>query len=384
MRSSTQLMGFWSLMAVSLALTAGLVAGCNSSDSSAPTSGSAQANATYVGNTTCYDCHNKVNTEYAGSAHGQDFHTAHGQDLILGRGGACAACHVTGAGEASGYKPDGSTRHLEGIGCESCHGPGSLHSQTAAFTHANDSRHPANGTNCARCHGEDSEQTLHTPGKTTITRLPDAVKTCFNCHVSGSYKSLNTPTALVTDATASLKETAPGKVGLKHPQAHFLLGKLGYNTPDMPSPHTGVPNTCVTCHLKAERSPVTGKMAHSAASLKADVDFTQPSCATCHSGSSRSGLLATGVKASLIELGGADPLDPSLPDKAAAGGRLAAYATAHNINLTANTAPDDPAVKKYKAARYNYAYILVDASYGAHNPRFTHKLINDIKDLLAE
>jgi protein-arginine kinase activator protein McsA len=37
----------------------------------------------------------------------------------------CAACHVTGFGEEGGYEIDDPSKYTAGVGCESCHGPGS-------------------------------------------------------------------------------------------------------------------------------------------------------------------------------------------------------------------------------------------------------------------
>lgn len=37
----------------------------------------------------------------------------------------CVGCHVTGYGQAGGYDPKDVSKFLVGVGCESCHGPGS-------------------------------------------------------------------------------------------------------------------------------------------------------------------------------------------------------------------------------------------------------------------
>tara|TARA_B100000315_G_scaffold215050_1_gene213953 strand:+ start:388 stop:1092 length:705 start_codon:yes stop_codon:yes gene_type:complete len=36
----------------------------------------------------------------------------------------CVACHTTGFGHEGGYDLDDPSEYLEGVGCESCHGPG--------------------------------------------------------------------------------------------------------------------------------------------------------------------------------------------------------------------------------------------------------------------
>lgn len=305
------------------------------------TTGWKQVDATYVGRSRCTDCHASTNDQYATQAHGQDFHVAHGQDLISGMGGRCAACHVTGFGELTGGKGDGSTPNLEGIGCESCHGPGSKHAATMS--------------------------------KDQITRLPVSEKTCWSCHVT-AYKELDAPVAAVN--AAKLRETVPNKVAVHHPQALFLNGVKAYETAPMPSPHKSIPNNCVACHLKPGALGPNGKFDHTGASLQPDMDMTQAACATCHGGRNET-LIQSGVKEKLIALIGEDPAHPGEPDPNLAGGALAAFATAHNIVLGTNAAPDDPNVIAYKKARYNADFVLADASLGVHNPGLAQKLLAD-------
>jgi hypothetical protein len=41
--------------------------------------------------------------------------------------GECVVCHVVGFSEKSGFLDAGMPAKLKGVGCESCHGPGSTH-----------------------------------------------------------------------------------------------------------------------------------------------------------------------------------------------------------------------------------------------------------------
>ena len=308
--------------------------------------------ATFVGRAACAVCHKAIDTEFSLQHHGLNFRVVHG-DQIDGFGGACQPCHTTGFGEPSGFQPDGSTPQLEGIGCEECHGPGSKHAAS--------------------------------PSSDNIIRVPRADNTCWDCHVP-DYKMLRGSVGAKTDLM--LRETAPGKVAAHHPQATFLLGKLGYNLTDLTGPHTFVDNTCTTCHLDPDPTSIAleqaggapGHVNHGEKALLPDLG----TCAHCHGSDLRAKskfeAFEEETNLSLIEVGGATP--EGAPDAAGGGGLLAAYAAAHSINLAANDNPDDRYVRRYKAARWNYSYVI--AGTAVHNPPFAQKLIEDAKAQLAE
>ncbi len=307
--------------------------------------------ATYVGRAVCATCHGHIDLEYSEQAHGLDFRTAHG-DQIDGYGGGCASCHTTGYGDYSGFVLGGSTPHLEGIGCEECHGPGSQHAAD--------------------------------PSELNIAAVPTAETSCWDCHVAGSKHALDSIRRAVTDA--DLRDSDPDGVSVHHPQTPFLLGVYGYDRTDEPGPHRWVDNTCVTCHLNPDQSATPLHIGvpsdHGEDSLHPDLT----SCAYCH-GSEGHALeefeeLEEDIIAQLIELGGEDPLDAGHPDHSAEGGLLAAFATANSIVLDANPDPNDPHVKAYKGARHNYMFVLADASWGTHNPDFAQALLEDARTLL--
>lgn len=81
---------------------------------------------TYVGSDACRSCHAPAYRWWSNHLHGRAYQTL--VDRHREYNLQCVSCHVTGYG-----RPGGSTvtHNLEGklvnVGCESCHGPGSLH-----------------------------------------------------------------------------------------------------------------------------------------------------------------------------------------------------------------------------------------------------------------
>ena len=337
----------WLVILGALGVALLLVGGCGGHDGQVPPGdddGGPTA-ATFVGRDVCAVCHSGVNGAFAKSAHGKDFHdpgsNGAGADLISGMGGACAPCHVTGFGEASGWTSSAQTPQLDNIGCEECHGKGSTHAGNSSVSN--------------------------------ITRLPSASTTCWDCHVP-SYKLLRSGApAMVTDA--SLAGTAPGKVSVHYRETPMLLGYLGYKIDQLQGPHAQIENTCVTCHLNPG-----SQSKHGASALQPDFN----ACVGCHGSAAAAEALFESfdeeIIARLIALGGASTSDPSEPDGNAGGGLLAAYATSRSIDLNTNADPNNVAVQRYKAARMNYLYVLNSAA--VHNPPFAEKLLDDAEQLL--
>jgi formate-dependent nitrite reductase cytochrome c552 subunit len=348
------------LFALASAVIAIVALGCGGGNSSTPIAPAAmwqQQGATYVGKVACRDCHSNIYDQYVNEQEMgiNDPVASHADDRH--RGNTCGACHTTGFGEPTGGKLDGSTPNLDGIGCESCHGPGSKHiaANTTAERKQNITRTPPDKT-CMDCHGD--RKPTETPG----VYRPGA---------------LNEPYKEIT--SADLSATAPGSLrGPHHPAAAFLLGWEGYGIDaPMPSPHSTLPNTCTNCHQK-NINPTTGKVDHGEHAQVPNTDTSRPECASCHGGRTGEHLVQDGVKVELIELGGS--IDGE-PDSNAAGGLLGAYATAHSVKTAPAT---DPYVIAYKGALWNYKYIFNDGSMGVHNPAFAKRILDDAKALLAE
>ncbi|NQU21191.1 MAG: hypothetical protein HQ567_07910 [Candidatus Nealsonbacteria bacterium] len=111
-----------------------------------------QLNGTFVGSKKCGECHEKPYIVWQKSGHAKAFRTLAELDPPRTFDPECVSCHVIGWDEQGyfpyqgGYQslkgytnPGGDkskdlaeTRHLINVGCESCHGPGSAHSNAEA------------------------------------------------------------------------------------------------------------------------------------------------------------------------------------------------------------------------------------------------------------
>ncbi len=98
----------------------------------------------YVGANRCAACHPVEFREWLTTSHAQGF------AALVERGAErnpeCLPCHTTGYGRSGGFQGHRSTPHMEGVQCESCHGPGSGHPPDAGAEGA------AGEGNCRRCH----------------------------------------------------------------------------------------------------------------------------------------------------------------------------------------------------------------------------------------
>ena len=106
----------------------------------------------YVGSSACGICHKIVYEHWSNTAHGKSYdtlvNTGHQYDP------ECIKCHTIGFGHISGFLDYDETQHLINVGCESCHGAGSLH-----INLVNKNYGKTNEGGCEMCH--DSE---HSPG----------------------------------------------------------------------------------------------------------------------------------------------------------------------------------------------------------------------------
>ncbi|OHB87977.1 MAG: hypothetical protein A3E19_06090 [Planctomycetes bacterium RIFCSPHIGHO2_12_FULL_52_36] len=90
----------------------------------------------YVGSRACSPCHPAVSQHWGSTLHAAAYETL----LKAGRASdpECVTCHVVGLNYASGFQSQDISPDLTGVGCETCHGPGSLHIANARRDRAKD------------------------------------------------------------------------------------------------------------------------------------------------------------------------------------------------------------------------------------------------------
>lgn len=85
--------------------------------------------ATFVGSAKCKSCHKEAYKIWEKTPHAQAYKTLveSKHPSLRQYDGECIVCHVVGFALQGGFTDERRTPHLENVGCESCHGPGSLH-----------------------------------------------------------------------------------------------------------------------------------------------------------------------------------------------------------------------------------------------------------------
>jgi hypothetical protein len=87
----------------------------------------------FVGSDKCRDCHEESYKVWKKSGHATAYQTLVKADPPRNFDPECISCHVVGWDGTghfpyeSGFQSPEKTPHLEGVGCESCHGPGEAH-----------------------------------------------------------------------------------------------------------------------------------------------------------------------------------------------------------------------------------------------------------------
>jgi hypothetical protein len=91
----------------------------------------------YLGIDICRRCHVDIARRFVVSRHFRAFETLRQRGEEANP--RCLACHTTGYGRPTGYDPatekEGAP-YLQGVQCEACHGPGTLHSRDGSYVEA--------------------------------------------------------------------------------------------------------------------------------------------------------------------------------------------------------------------------------------------------------
>jgi len=107
--------------------------------------------ANYVGSEACLECHANAGQSWHKSAHAHAFKTL--QRLKADADPNCITCHTVGFQTPSGYRREFGASKLVNVGCESCHGPGSLHvEQRRSGAPAADNFRTLGAGDCQKCH----------------------------------------------------------------------------------------------------------------------------------------------------------------------------------------------------------------------------------------
>ncbi len=199
----------------------------------------------YSGNDVCGICHEQEYATWQYTKHSTAFDTlvTHGAN----RRTDCVGCHVVGFEKTGGYDFLRQPRHLEGVGCESCHGRGGPHLSPDFVPKAK------NGTNqrdyepiCSTCHNPQ-----HSLGFDYATFRPRI-----------SHRRI-----------ASLSDTERSE----------LLGGTGPGRDLLPNRADYVGSeACRTCHEREFSTWQSGPHGHAGKTLEAAGKADEADCLECH------------------------------------------------------------------------------------------------------
>jgi len=110
---------------------------------------------TYVGSEKCRSCHEEVYDRFSKYSR----KTQSYNHVVLMRHGLtdaeyrkCLECHTTGFGKPGGFSSEKETPLLKEVGCEACHGPGSLHVESSD---RKDIKNNLSEKDCTVCHNQE-------------------------------------------------------------------------------------------------------------------------------------------------------------------------------------------------------------------------------------
>lgn len=115
----------------------------------------------YVSATVCQECHQQAYLQWSTTRHAFAFETLLKKERYFDSD--CVSCHTTGFGYQTGFQVGDPGSTLEGVQCETCHGPGKRHVENPKKTNI---RSGADGSVCLECH-----DAKHSPGFAEVVTL---------------------------------------------------------------------------------------------------------------------------------------------------------------------------------------------------------------------
>ena len=169
----------------------------------------------------------------------------------------CRTCHETGASGAPvvDYAKWEATRHSQlGIGCEQCHGPGSVHAAGPSDENILSYPNLARSEVCAQCHGpmaSDFHSSPHAEVVEDVVGSATPSKTCLRCH-SAPFRADYVDAPLLEGKTADEVDAAIQALSADKVAAFAAASKESAS--------------CVNCHSAMRDTPYlswgTGKQYH--------------------------------------------------------------------------------------------------------------------------
>lgn len=144
----------------------------------------------YAGSQACVECHQTIHDTLMGTLHAQAFTAL--QKISQDTNPSCLPCHTVGYGVPTGFVNARTTPQLEGVQCESCHGPAGNHAANPDDPTARP-RVEIASTVCGGCHTGPHQPTFEewkgSPHSSVVEDMnpTNRIDSCGRCH-SGSAR----------------------------------------------------------------------------------------------------------------------------------------------------------------------------------------------------
>jgi thiol-disulfide isomerase/thioredoxin len=205
----------------------------------------------YKGNTACGACHQQEMESWLLTHHSIAWRTLAEHEST--EDDACTSCHVTGAGQATGWAGEAGSRLVD-VGCEACHGPGGPH----------DGHVTAPETTCEGCH-----DAKHSIGFRYDKGLP----------LLDHFRSASMPDAKWVEARRALLDGEVEQSLLSFDEGTYVGAEA-----------------CAACHPSETAHWEGSPHAHAMATLEAGGSASDPSCVSCHATQREPGLKSASLE----------------------------------------------------------------------------------------